>query len=357
MNKSLEDKIANREFVLIAEIGVNYYDIARKLEISPIDSAKLMIKEAKDAGVHAVKFQSYKAENLAAKDSPSYWDIREEETVSQFELFKKFDSFGKEEFQELSAYSRSMGIDFLSTAFDIESADYLEPMMGIYKISSSDLSNLPFIAYQAKKKKPIIISAGASNLDEIHLAIETIRRYNESVVTLMHCVLEYPTPYEHANLNKIVTLTKEFPDLIIGYSDHAKPDIKADVIKTAYNLGATVVEKHFTLDKSLKGNDHYHAMDPEDAKTIIKDISFIERIRGSYEIKCLESETIARLNARRSVVSKVHILAGQVITEEMLTCKRPGTGISPSRIEQIIGKTAVCDIPADTILKQEHIVQ
>lgn len=348
---ALIDKIEERKFVLIAEIGVNYYDIAAKENISNMDAAKKMILAAKNTGIDAVKFQTYKAETIAAKESPSYWDTTEEAETSQYALFKKFDSFGYDEYLELSHFCREIGIDFLSTAFDNESADYLDDMMDVYKISSSDLSNIPFIEYQAKKNKPIIISAGASNEDEIDKALQAIRRHNSQTIVLMHCVLEYPTPYEHANLNKIVSFKEKYKDLIIGYSDHTKPDASYDVIKTAYNLGATVIEKHFTLDKTLKGNDHYHAMDEEDAGKIISGINFVDSIRGEYGIKCLDSEKMARLNARRSLVAACDIKKGQRVTEDMLTHKRPGTGISPADIENIIGKEANRDIPEDTILQ------
>lgn len=344
------NRIKEKKFTLIAEIGVNYYDIAKKMNITPMEAAKLMVREAKLAGIHAVKFQTYKANTLAAKQSPYYWDIKEESTQSQYELFKKFDSFGYDEYRELSQYCKEENIEFLSTAFDVESSDYLENLMNVYKISSSDLSNLPFIEYQAKKNKPILLSVGASNEDEIDKAIKTIRKVNSSPIVLLHCVLEYPTPYEHANLNKIVSLKEKYKDVFIGYSDHTKPDECYDIIKTAYNLGATVVEKHFTLDKTLKGNDHYHAMDPQDAKKIIEGIKFIDMIRGSYELKCLDSENVARSNARRSIVSLGEIKKGMKIGKENLTFKRPGTGIPPSEIENVIGKKAKFDIQDDTIL-------
>lgn len=344
------ERIKNKQFVLIAEIGVNYYDIASKLNISNLDAAKLMMREAKDAGIHAVKFQSYKAESLAVKNSPAYWDTTEEPTKSQYELFKKFDSFGEEEYRALKAYADDIGITFLSTAFDNQAVDYLNDMMDIFKISSSDLNNIPFIAYQAKKKKPIILSVGAANLDEIQEAVATIRRYNDLPLVLMHCVLEYPTPYRDANLNKIVSLGKEFLDVYIGYSDHTKPDASLDVIKTAYNLGAAVIEKHFTLDKSLVGNDHYHAMDKEDARKIVEGIQFIDEIRGSYMIESLPAEQAARENARRSLVSRVTIEKGQQITEGMLTYKRPGKGIPPNQINQLLGKKINQSIAADTVL-------
>lgn len=353
------------QFVLIAEIGVNYYDIAKTLNLSLMDAAKLMVKEAKAAGIHAVKFQSYKAGTLAAKASPSYWDTTEEPTTSQYELFQKFDSFGKEEYLELKKYCDSLDIEFLSTAFDLDSADYLDDMMDVYKISSSDLNNLPFVEYQAKKGKPMLISIGASNEDEISRTLELVRSVNKQPVALLHCVLEYPTPYAHANLNKIVTLKNTYAasvhstgdaPILIGYSDHTKPDDCADVIKTAYNLGATIVEKHFTLDKTLKGNDHYHAMNPDDARKILAGIEFIDSLRGSYDLKCLETESTARSNARRSLVTTCAIPAGSVITKDMLTFKRPGTGIPPEKMDEVVGKTIRVDVEEDTILQDAMLM-
>ncbi|MFT3982488.1 MAG: N-acetylneuraminate synthase family protein [Lachnospiraceae bacterium] len=352
MKSSIINRLQNGQFVLIAEIGVNYYDIAKKEGITAMEAAKEMVKEAALAGIHAVKFQTYKAGTLAAKASPSYWDTTEEPTTSQYELFRKFDSFGYEEYKELKAYAEALKIEFLSTAFDFESADYLDELMEVYKISSSDLSNLPFIEHQAKKNKPILLSVGASELPEIEAAIDTIRMHNEKPIVLLHCVLEYPTPLGDANLLKISSLTSQFPDLYIGYSDHTKPTENCDVIKTAYNLGARCIEKHFTLDKTLKGNDHYHAMDPGDAKRILKGIEEMDLIRGKGTLCCLETELTARKNARRSIVSAVDIPEGTIISEELLTFKRPGTGISPDRLTELVGRTAAQDIAEDTILME-----
>lgn len=355
MKSKIIERALEGKFVLIAEIGVNYYDIAKKLNMTALEAAKLMIKEAKEVGIHAVKFQTYKADTLAAKESPSYWDTTEETTTSQHELFKKFDSFSFNEYKKLFEYCNELGIEFLSTAFDIESADYLYDLMDVYKISSSDLNNLPFVEYQSKKGKPILLSVGASNEKEIETTIQVIREHNTKPIVLLHCVLEYPTPFDHANLNRIITLKNKYPDVIIGYSDHTKPDEDADVIKTAYNLGALVVEKHFTLDKLLPGNDHYHAMDPQDASKIISGIDFITKLRGSYDIKYLETEITSRKNARRSLVAKCEIKKGDVISSEMLTSKRPGTGISPAEIKKIVGKVANITINEDSILQYEMI--
>lgn len=352
---SLVERIVSGKFTLIAEIGVNYYDIAAQRGISNMEAAKLMCREAKDAGIHAVKFQTYKAENLAAADSPSYWDTTEEATTSQRELFKKYDSFGEAEYRELADYCKEIGIAFCSTAFDFESADYLEPLMDVYKISSSDLTNLPFIEYQASKGKLMIMSVGAGDLEEMRLAVETVRKVNNQPLVLCHCVLEYPTPYEHANLRRIESLKQEFPDVIIGYSDHCKPDECCDVIKSAYILGAHVVEKHFTLDKTLPGNDHYHAMDPDDARRILSGTKFVESLLGSGSLAFSDTEAAARLNARRSIVAAIDISAGTKITREMLTFKRPGTGISPKNINLVLGKTALVDILEDSIIEKNLV--
>lgn len=354
MNR-ITERIINKDFVLIAEIGVNYYDIAAQKDISTLDAAKLMCLEAKNAGVHAVKFQTYKAETLAAKNSPAYWDTSEETTTSQYELFKKYDSFGEEEYKEIANYCELIGIEFCSTAFDFESADFLEPLMNVYKISSSDLTNLPFIEYQAKKNKPMIMSVGAGSLDEMQAAVNSVRKFNNQPLVLCHCVLEYPTPYSDANLSRITSLQKEFPDVYIGYSDHCKPDAAYDVIKTAYILGAHVVEKHFTLDKTLSGNDHYHAMDPIDARNIIESINQINVLLGDCNLGFSETEVAARTNARRSIVAACDIEKGKTITREMLTFKRPGTGISPSYIDNIVGSKALVVIKNDELLSYSMI--
>ena len=343
------------KFTLIAEIGVNYYDIAKKLNISLMEAARFMVLSARNAGIHAVKFQSYKAETLASKYSPSYWDTTEEPTTSQYELFKKFDVFGEREYKELSVFCEQVGIEFCSTPFDFESADYLDSLMNVYKISSSDLTNLPFIAYMAKKDKPILLSTGASNFDEIKAAVACIRRYNDNDLVLLHCVLEYPTPYEHANLAKIRALKEAFPNVIIGYSDHTKPDVCCDVIKTAYLLGATVIEKHFTTDKTLRGNDHYHAMDAHDAEKILEGIYHLDEIKGQSALCALESEQSARKNARRSIVAVVDIPAGAILTKEMLTFKRPGYGIAPNELADILGRQVKENIARDIVLTKDML--
>lgn len=358
MTSIIQNCIQKNLFCLILEAGVNYYDIAKKLNISLIDAAKLMIKKAKEANCHAIKFQTYKAATLASINSPSYWDTTKETCKSQYELFTRYDKFGYEQYKELALYASSIGIEFFSTPFDKESADYLFDLMNIYKISSSDFNNIPFITYIAKKGKPIIISAGAANEKEIHKALNTIRQYNDRPCVLMHCVLEYPTPLENANLNKIISLKRlaqNYKDITIGYSDHTVPDKTYDVIKTAYNLGATIIEKHWTLDKMLKGCDHYHAIDLKDAKNIIAAIAKIDKIRGGYELKANKTESNAIKYARRSIVAAIDIKAGCVLQENMLTYKRPGNGIPIDKFYLVIGKKAKIDIKKDTVIKTNMI--
>lgn len=330
---------------IIAEAGVNH-EGSMKL-------AKRLVKEAKEGGADAIKFQSYKAETLASKDSPAYWDTTKEPTQSQYELFKKHDSFWKEEMQELKNYCDEIDIEFLSTPFDVESASFLNEMMDVFKISSSDITNKPFIEYMCSFGKPILLSTGASNLDEVKEAVSWINAFNLPL-SLMHCVLNYPTQDENANLGMIAGLKKEFPDNIIGYSDHTLPK-EMKVCEMATMLGAVIIEKHFTHDKSLTGNDHYHAMDKEDLNKFKANLETTFEILGSFKIEALDDEEKSRLNARRSLVAAKDIQKGKIIEKSDLTFKRPAHGISPKYIDEVVGKAAKVDIMEDDIIREELI--
>jgi len=340
-----------KQINIIAEIGVNYYDIATKYNISLEAAAKLMIIEAKNAGATAVKFQSYKAEKIAAKDSPSYWDITKEPTTNQYELFKKFDKFGEEEYRQLADFCKVSGIEFMSTPFDLEAVEYLNELVNIHKISSSDLTNVPLLKKVAQSKKPIILSTGASTLEEVKQAVSTLEQAGAKKIILMHCILNYPTINSNANLGMLKDLKRLGYEL--GYSDHTLPDDKMLILTTAVNLGCTWIEKHFTLDKTLEGNDHYHAMNAEDLQKFSDNLKLLEEITGSETKNYLPSEEISRLNARRSWVTKGPVKAGTVITEEDIIAKRPATGISPTEV--IVGKTFTKDLPDDHILQQGDI--
>ena len=340
---------------LIAEVGVNFYDTAKALNIAPLEAAKLYIDEAKKAGVDAVKFQSYKADTIVSKNSPAYWDLSKEPTKTQHELFKKHDGFNEQDYIELYKHCKSVGIDFMSTPFDYASADYLESLVDIYKISSSDLSNIPFIRHIAKKHKPIFLSTGASYLSEIETAVRAIYEEGCTDLCLLHCVLSYPCKQEDANLSVIATLKQIFPNCIIGYSDHVAPDENMTVISTAYLLGADVIEKHFTLDKTLKGNDHYHAGDPSDFRKIVNNLKLIDTTLGNPEITVLDCELTPRREARRSLVLTRDMKVGETIKETDLMPKRPGTGISPEYIDIVVGRQVKTNLPEDTVLTWEMI--
>ncbi len=340
---------------VIAEIGVNFYDTAREMGITPLQAAKIYIGEAAEAGIDCAKFQSYKAGTLASKYSPAYWDTQKEPTTSQYELFKKFDSFGCKEYAELADYAHSKGMDFTSTPFDYESADYLESMVDFYKISSSDLSNLPFIKYIGKKGKPVVLSVGAAYLSEVDEGIRALRGVGCSDITILHCVLSYPTELANANLRVIEQLKRTFPDVKVGYSDHVPPDECMTTLLTAYMLGAEVLEKHFTLDKTLQGNDHYHAGNPDDFRRAIKNFRIFDTVLGSDEKTVLDCEINSRREARRSLVITRDMKAGEVISETDIAAKRPGTGIAPSFANLVVGRKLLKDLKEDTILQWDMI--
>lgn len=332
---------------IIAEIGVNHE--------GSMDTAKRLIDEAKEGGADGVKFQSYKASTLASKDSPSYWDRSKEPTSSQYELFKKHDKFWKKEFEELRRYCDIAQIEFMSTPFDIESANFLNALMDVYKISSSDITNKPFIEHMCGFKKPIILSTGASYLHEIDEAVGWIEKYGNKLA-LLHCVLNYPTPDKNARLGMITGLRRKFQGKIIGYSDHTLPkDMKT--LEVAALLGAIIIEKHFTHDKTLPGNDHYHAMDKEDLKLFKENMRRILELTGGTKVDALQDEELSRKNARRSLVANKAIPKGKVIEEADLTFKRPAHGVSPKFIDEIVGKKAACDIAEDDIIKWQLICE
>tara|TARA_B100001750_G_scaffold242833_1_gene256945 strand:+ start:164 stop:1228 length:1065 start_codon:yes stop_codon:yes gene_type:complete len=325
---------------IIAEVGVNHE--------GDLDTAKRLIDEAAGSGADAVKFQSYKASTLAAKESPAYWDLSKEPTTSQFALFQKHDKFWKSEFEELKKYCDESKVEFLSTPFDIESAGFLNEMMPVFKISSSDITNKPFIEHIAEFGKPIILSTGASELYEVQRAVFWINETGVDV-GLLHCILNYPTENKNANLGMIKSLQKEFPEHIIGYSDHTLPG-DMGVLLSATLLGARIIEKHFTHDKSLPGNDHYHAMDWQDLKQFKLALDRELGLIGSQHKASLPSEKPAINNARRSLVALTPITKGQEICRENITWKRPASGICPSEIDNVLGKFSLRDIEADEIL-------
>ena len=340
---------------LIAEMGVNFYDTAKQLNISPLEAAKLYIDKAAEAGIDCAKFQSYKANTIVSKNSPAYWDTTKEATKTQYELFQKFDGFGEAEYKELCDYTHSKGMDFTSTPFDYASADYLYDMVDFYKISSSDLSNIPFIKHIAAKGKPMIVSVGAAYLSEVDEAIRAMKEVGNNDISILHCVLSYPTDPKDANLKIIETLKKVFPDVKVGFSDHVAPDPTMMTLATAYILGSEIIEKHFTLDKTLTGNDHYHSGDPEDFKKARANFDIIDTVLGNPEKTVLDCELVPRREARRSLVLTRSMKAGEKITEKDIMPKRPGTGISPKYTDIVLGRAIKQDLEEDTILTWDMV--
>ena len=330
---------------IIAEIGVNHE--------GSISQAKELIELAKEGGADAAKFQTYKAEKIASVHSPHYWDISKESTKSQYQLFKKYDSFEVIDYEELAKHCQNCNIDFLSTPFDLDAVDSLDPLMNAFKIASADITNIPLLRKVASKNKPIILSTGAANKKEINIALKTLNNSGvpDNNIILLHCILNYPTSYKNANLLMIRDLIKSYPDHLIGYSDHTLPNDEMNCPIAAFIIGAVVIEKHFTHNKNLEGNDHYHAMDVNDLKKLVRNIDMFFDLLGENEKKPLESEEVSRLNARRSIVLKNYKKEGYTLNEEDLICKRPGTGVPSSEWDNVIGKKI------NKNLEEDHILQ
>ena len=326
---------------IIAEIGVNHE--------GSLEKAKLMIDQVAKAGGHAAKFQTYKADTLASKQSPAYWDLAKESTKSQHALFKKYDSFEKSDYIELHEYCEKKGIHFLSTPFDLESANYLCDLMPVIKIASADITNRPLIELCASKRKPLIMSTGASSYDEISNSVEIATNSGAEYIVLLHCVLNYPTPENKANMLRIRDLQKNFPNVLVGYSDHVPPqDESMPSLEMATQLGSVILEKHFTFDKKLSGNDHYHSMDFDDLHKFVSKIKTYKALSTYYsDEEAIKLQESARQHARRSLFYKKDLPKGKVLEPNDIIAKRPAHGISPIRINEIIGKKLKCDVSDD----------
>lgn len=335
----------------ICEIGVNHEN--------DIDLAKRMIDEIASnsrPGISLVaKFQIYTADTLAVKNSPAYWDTSKEPTLSQHALFSKYDKFSFADYQALHEYCVHRNIEFLATAFSVHHVRQIDPLVCRHKVSSSDITNIPLLRAVAETGKPVILSTGASTVEEITAALNCLRLANSGPISLMHCVLLYPTPDDHANLSCIDTLRSSFPGHEVGYSDHTVPDPNLSILKAVTSKGVKLFEKHFTYDKSLTGNDHYHAIDCQDLSQYSSWLQWLATANGDGDLVNRKSEQSAIKYARRSIVSAVDIPAGTVLTPALLTTKRPATGMPASDWDVAIGSTALIDIPADTIINKEHL--
>lgn len=348
-------RIFNKTPFLIADISINLFEFADRENISYLESAKFLIEEAKSCGIDAVMFQSYSTENLISRDESAYENLRIESPDSYFDFIKQYDKFGAVEFKELAAFCREIGVVFLSTPHDFESVDYLDEFMDIFKISASDLTNVAFLKHVASKNKPILLSTGGSTILEIRKAIKTIEDVSTCDIAIMHSVLSFPTEYVDANLLMIKDLAQNFPNYEIGYLDCTKPDKNMMVLTTAFSYGATIIEKHFTFDKKLEGFDSAFAMDGDDVIAFKRNVLFLSRINGRMNKQPLICEAHTQKEIRKSIVANADIKKGDIIKEEDITFKRPGTGISPSKVDEVCGKTACRDIPKDSLIYFEML--
>jgi len=326
---------------IIAEAGVNHngnLELARKL-----------VDAAKDAGADCVKFQTFVSSNIVSKSAvkAEYQKQQTKSEESQLDMLKKLElSFNQ--FVELNEYCKSKDIEFMSTAFDFDSIDFLDSLgMRTWKIPSGDITNLPYLIKIAKLNKPVILSTGMSTMEDIKSAIQILKENEAGELTVLHCTTEYPTPFEDVNLKAMNTIKEEF-GVNVGYSDHTKG---IEVSVAAVALGAKVIEKHFTLDRNMDGPDHKASLEPDELKAMVDSIRNIELALGNGIKQPVESERKNINVARKSIIARKDIKAGEVFSEENLTVKRPGDGISPMRWFDIIGKSAPRDFEEDELIE------
>ena len=329
--------------LIIAEAGVNHN--------GSIQIAKQLVDAAVDAGVDIIKFQTFKAEKLvskAAKQAEYQKKNIGDGTDSQYEMLKNLE-LSEEEHKELIAYCQEKGIRFWSTAFDFESIDFLHSLqLGLWKIPSGEITNYPFIRQIASYGEDVIMSTGMCGEQDILNAINVLLKHGlkKEQITLLHCNTQYPTPYHDVNLNAMNSI-KEVFGVKVGYSDHTQG---IEVPIAAVALGATVVEKHFTLDRNLPGPDPKASLEPAELKSMVTSIRHIEQALGDGIKKVSDSERGNIVVARKSIVAARPIRKGELLTEQNLTVKRPGTGLSPMLWEQVLGTEAVKDYEEEDLI-------
>lgn len=333
-----------RKTVIIAEAGVNHN--------GSLDLAKRLVDAAAEAGADYIKFQTFKAGKLVSRQAKKA-DYQLENLSggddSQYAMLKELE-LSEADHLELIEHCRKRGVNFFSTAFDLESIDFLSTLhLGFWKIPSGEITNFPYIKRIAQHGEPVILSTGMSTLDEILDAITVLNTYGvpKERITVLHCNTEYPTPYEDVHLRAMKTIAECF-GVKVGYSDHT---CGIEVSLAAVALGATVIEKHFTLDRNLPGPDHKASLEPQELKQMVESIRHIEAALGSKTKQVSPSEEKNIRVARKSLVAVRDIRKGEHFSEENITAKRPGNGISPMRWEEVIGKTAPRDFKADELIE------
>lgn len=334
-----------RHVTIIAEAGVNHN--------GSIELAKKLVEKAKEAGVDYIKFQTFKASKLvtkAAKQAEYQQKNIGKEGDSQYQMLKKLE-LSPEEHEILIDYCHQLGIKFFSTAFDFDSIEYLHSLnLGLWKIPSGEVTNYPFLKRIAAFNEPTILSTGMCDMEDVRAAVDALYKngLSKENLILLHCNTEYPTPFEDVNLKAMDALRNEF-GVEVGYSDHTKG---IEVPIAAVALGATVIEKHFTLDRNMEGPDHKASLEPDELKAMVSAIRNIEKAVGGDGTKHVsESEKKNIAIARKSIVAACEIKAGEVFTEQNLTVKRPGNGVSPMRWEEVLGQNAKRDFNEDELIE------
>lgn len=330
--------------LIIAEAGVNHN--------GSIELAKQLIDAAAEAGVDYIKFQTFKTENLVSRQAvkAEYQKRNTGETDdSQFSMLKKLE-LSPEQHWELMEYCRQKKVRFFSTAFDLESIGLLSELgLEMWKIPSGEITNYPYLKKIARQGKPVILSTGMSDLQDIANAMEVLEKYGVicEQITVLHCNTEYPTPFADVNLRAMETIREQL-GVKVGYSDHT---VGIEVPIAAVALGATVIEKHFTLSRTLEGPDHKASLEPGELKAMVSAIRNIEVALGDKDKKVTASEAKNKAVARKSIVAARNIKAGELFTEENISVKRPGNGISPMEWENVLGRCASRDFQADDLIE------
>jgi N,N'-diacetyllegionaminate synthase len=330
---------------VIAEAGVNHNG---KLSL-----ATGLIDAAKDAGADYVKFQTFHADKLVSPKTSKagYQKKTTAKSESQYEMIKKLE-LSAEDHKTLFKYCRKKGIQFLSTPFDEESADFLEKIgMKIFKIPSGEITNIPFLQHIAGKKKPMILSTGMSTLSEVKQAVQTITKTGNRQLTILHCVTEYPTPFDQVNLRAIETLREAFA-FPVGFSDHT---LGIEAAIAAVGMGATVIEKHITLDRNLPGPDHKASLEPDEFGLMVHTIRHIEQALDDGVKRPMPCEKKYIDLVRKSVVAERDILKGEKINKENVSIKRPGTGIQPKDLQAVMGRKAKRMIKKHDVLQWKDV--
>lgn len=326
--------------LIIAEIGAKY---------ASMDVIRDMIRSAKDCGADLVKFQTYQAETISTPGS--FFTFEDGSRVPQYEFFKRYE-FTREDHADLDAFCREVGIGWLSTPSHATDVDLLESFdPPAYKTGSDDLTNLPLLRYIAKQQRPMLVSTGMCTLGEIEKAVETILSTGNRQLVLLHCVVSYPSKAEDANLKVIETLQKAF-GLPVGLSDHTQDEFTSVL---AVQLGAALIEKHFTLDHALQLPDHQASLDPAQFKRLVDQVRMVPQSLGTGAKTILETEQKWRAAARKSLFTTREIKQGEVIQAADVTIRRPSDGIHPHQLELMIGRRATCDIPANSLLSWEMV--